>query len=126
MITEFHKQGSAFYLRCWIRKKKRSLASLFQRGAWVISRLLSRVFHRSEMARQGLMFEALTTAIRYMQRTQHIHRIMANYMPHNQRSGNLLARLGSRKRLRQSYLLIDGNGVTMLTALTTPDWTAGR
>lgn len=48
---------------------------------------------------QGLMYEALTVAIRYMQRTQHIHRIMANYMPHNQRSGNLLARLGSRKRV---------------------------
>ncbi len=28
---------------------------------------------------KGLMFEALTAAIRYMQRTQHIHRIMANY-----------------------------------------------
>ncbi|WP_234013096.1 GNAT family N-acetyltransferase, partial [Cronobacter dublinensis] len=35
---------------------------------------------------QGLMFEALTSAIRYMQRSQHMHRIMANYMPHNQRS----------------------------------------
>lgn len=45
---------------------------------------------------QGLMFEALTTAIRYMQRTQHIHRIMANYMPHNQRSGAAGA-LGVRK-----------------------------
>lgn len=44
------------------------------------------------------MFEALTAAIRYMQRTQHIHRIMANYMPHNKRSGDLLARPGLRKR----------------------------
>jgi hypothetical protein len=26
MISEFHKQGSAFYLRCSIRKKKRSSA----------------------------------------------------------------------------------------------------
>ena len=46
---------------------------------------------------QGLMFEALTAAIRYMQRTQHIHRIMANYMPHNKRSGDPLAR-GLRKK----------------------------
>ncbi len=58
---------------------------------------------------QGLMFEALTSAIRYMQRTQHIHRIMANYMPHNQRSGALLARLGFEKEgYAKDYLLIDG------------------
>ncbi len=44
------------------------------------------------------MYEALTSAIRYMQRTQHIHRIMANYMPHNKRSGDLLARLGFEKK----------------------------
>ncbi len=44
------------------------------------------------------MFEA-HVGIRYMQRTQHIHRIMANYMPHNQRSGALLARLGFEKRV---------------------------
>ncbi len=45
------------------------------------------------------MFEAPTAAaIRYMQRTQHIHRIMANYMPHNKRSGDLLARLGFEKK----------------------------
>ncbi len=51
---------------------------------------------------QGLMFEALTAAIRYMQRTQHIHRIMANYMPHNQRSARAAGAVGVRKRgLRQ-------------------------
>ena len=33
------------------------------------------------------MFEALQSAIRYMLRQQRMHRIMANYMPHNQRSG---------------------------------------
>ena len=77
---------------------------------------------------QGLMYEALTAAIRYMQRTQHIHRIMANYMPHNQRSGNLLARLGFEKEgYAKDYLLIDGEWRDhVLTALTTRDWTAGR
>ncbi len=70
---------------------------------------------------QGLMFEALTAAIRYMQRTQHIHRIMANYMPHNQRSGDLLARLGFEKEgYAKDYLLIDGEWRDhVLTALTT-------
>ena len=60
---------------------------------------------------QGLMFEALTAAIRYMQRTQHIHRIMANYMPHNKRSGDLLARLGFEKRVMQrTTSSLMGNG----------------
>ncbi|WP_348235441.1 GNAT family N-acetyltransferase, partial [Salmonella enterica] len=59
--------------------------------------------------RQGLMFEASTAAIRYMQRTQHIHRIMANYMPHNKRSGALLAGLGFAKQgYGEDYLVIDG------------------
>ena len=73
------------------------------------------------------MFEALTAAIRYMQRTQHIHRIMANYMPHNQRSGDLLARLGFEKEgYAKNYLLIDGQWPDhVLTALTTPDWDSG-
>ncbi|MEN1933222.1 GNAT family N-acetyltransferase [Escherichia coli] len=77
---------------------------------------------------KGLMFEALTAAIRYMQRTQHIHRIMANYMPHNKRSGDLLARLGFEKEgYAKDYLLIDGQWRDhVLTALTTPDWTPGR
>ncbi|EJA8914550.1 ribosomal protein S5-alanine N-acetyltransferase, partial [Escherichia coli] len=77
---------------------------------------------------KGLMFEALSAAIRYMQRTQHIHRIMANYMPHNKRSGDLLARLGFEKEgYAKDYLLIDGQWRDhVLTALTTPDWTPGR
>ncbi|MGS6274334.1 GNAT family N-acetyltransferase, partial [Enterobacter hormaechei] len=76
----------------------------------------------------GLMFEALTAAIRYMQRTQHIHRIMANYMPHNKRSGDLLARLGFEKEgYAKDYLLIDGEWRDhVLTALTTQEWTTGR
>lgn len=63
-----------------------------------------------------------------MQRTQHIHRIMANYMPHNKRSGALLARLGFEKEgYAKDYLLIDGQWRDhVLTALTTPLWTPGR
>ncbi len=58
---------------------------------------------------QGLMFEALTAAIRHMQRTQHIYRIMANYMPDKKRSGALLERLGFEKEgYAKDYLLIDG------------------
>ncbi len=40
------------------------------------------------------MSEALHETLRFMQRQQGMHRIMANYMPHNLRSGNLLAKHG--------------------------------
>jgi len=74
------------------------------------------------------MFEALQSLIRYMQRQQKMHRIMANYMPHNQRSGALLQRLGfEREGYAKDYLLIDGKWQDhILTALTYQDWTASR
>ncbi|MFW8253899.1 GNAT family N-acetyltransferase, partial [Klebsiella pneumoniae] len=69
---------------------------------------------------QGLMLEALQSLIRYMQRQQKRHRIMANYMPHNQSSGDLLTRLGfEREGYAKDYLLIDGKWQDhVLTALT--------
>ncbi|HEX9392721.1 MAG TPA: GNAT family N-acetyltransferase [Usitatibacteraceae bacterium] len=58
---------------------------------------------------QGLMSEALRTAIRYMFSTQKLHRIAANYRPANLRSGRLLARLGFRiEGYAPQYLFIDG------------------
>ncbi|GAA0476958.1 MULTISPECIES: ribosomal protein S5-alanine N-acetyltransferase [Tatumella] len=77
---------------------------------------------------QGLMQEALQAAIRYMQRQHKIHRIMANYMPRNQRSGNLLARLGFEKEgYARQYLLINGVWEDhVLTALTREDGSADK
>ena len=99
MITEFHKQGSAFYFALLDPEEKEII------GIANFSNVVRGSFHACYLGYsigqkwqgQGMMYEALTVAIRYMQRTQHIHRIMANYMPHNQRSGNLLARLGFEK-----------------------------
>ncbi|VEB60845.1 ribosomal-protein-alanine acetyltransferase [Salmonella enterica subsp. enterica] len=65
--------------RYLIRKKKKL-------SAWrIFSNVVRGSFHACYLGYsiaqkwqgQGLMFEALTAAIRYMQRTQHIHRIMA-------------------------------------------------
>ncbi|NYY77168.1 30S ribosomal protein S5 alanine N-acetyltransferase [Escherichia coli] len=99
MISEFHKQGSAFYFGLFDPDEKRLLAlPIFQCCSRLFSCLLSRLFDWAKWQGKGLMFEALSAAIRYMQRTQHIHRIMANYMPHNKRSGDLLARLGFEKK----------------------------
>jgi len=57
----------------------------------------------------GLMFEALDTAVRYAFGPLDFHRVMANYMPRNERSGRLLERLGFEKEgYAKRYLKIDG------------------
>ncbi|URL57400.1 ribosomal protein S5-alanine N-acetyltransferase [Luteibacter flocculans] len=58
---------------------------------------------------QGLMYEALDAAIRYAFGPLDFHRVMANYMPRNDRSGRLLERLGFEKEgYAKRYLKIDG------------------
>lgn len=74
---------------------------------------------------RGLMTEALPAAIRYVFDELHMHRIMANYLPHNQRSGKLLRKLGFVvEGYARDYLLIDGQWQDhILTSLTNPAWT---
>ena len=58
----------------------------------------------------GLMFEMLQASIQFVFTEYNLHRIMANYMPSNTRSGRLLARLGFQKEgLAKSYLKIAGS-----------------
>lgn len=59
---------------------------------------------------RGLMFEILSCGIEYMFIEQKLHRIMANYMPRNDRSGKLLKKLGFvEEGLAKSYLKINGS-----------------
>lgn len=130
MIGEMHRQGSAYYFVLLDPDEKTIYGvanfSNVVRGAFYACYLGYSLGEKSQGC--GLMFEALTAAIRYMQRTQRMHRIMANYMPHNKRSGDLLARLGfEREGYAKNYLLIDGIWRDhVLTALTTPNWTQKR
>lgn len=58
---------------------------------------------------QGYMYEGLNAAVDYAFSELGLHRIMANYIPHNQRSANLLARLGFEIEGRaRGLLLING------------------
>jgi ribosomal-protein-alanine N-acetyltransferase len=129
-INELQKQGSAYYFALLDPEEDQI------RGVANFTNVLRGSFYACYLGYslgekwqgQGLMFEAVQTAIRYMQRQQHIHRIMANYMPHNKRSGNLLQRLGfEREGYAKDYLLIDGKWQDhVLTALTTPNWIPPR
>jgi ribosomal-protein-alanine N-acetyltransferase len=71
---------------------------------------------------RGLMQEALEAAIGHVFGALRLHRIMANYLPHNRRSGGLLRRLGFvPEGYARDYLYIDGAWRDhVLTALTNP------
>jgi [ribosomal protein S5]-alanine N-acetyltransferase len=73
---------------------------------------------------RGLMREALQPAIEHVFDVRRLHRIEANYMPHNLRSGKLLRRLGfSVDGYARDYLLIDGKWEDhILTSLTNLKW----
>lgn len=71
---------------------------------------------------QGLMFEALSAGNRYIFEDLGLHRIMANYLPHNQRSGQLLHKLGFKVEGKAEKLLkINGRWEDhILTSLINP------
>lgn len=75
---------------------------------------------------RGLMREALAAATAFVFDQMGLHRIMANYMPRNERSGRLLEHLGfAREGLAKDYLLIAGRWEDhVLTALVNPRWVA--
>jgi len=58
---------------------------------------------------QGIMYEALNRAVTFMFERFKLHRIMANYMPRNERSGRLLKKLGfTVEGYARDYLKIAG------------------
>ncbi len=71
---------------------------------------------------QSYMSEALRTGIAYVFSTLQFHRIEANYLPHNQRSGRLLKHLGFVVNgYARDYLYIDGQWQDhILTSLLNP------
>lgn len=75
---------------------------------------------------KGYMSEALQASIDYVFKELKMHRIMANYMPHNQRSGNLLRKLGFVvEGYARDYLLINNQWQDhILTSLTNYRWKA--
>ncbi len=71
---------------------------------------------------RGLMHEVIQAGIAYMFDTQGLHRIMANHLPSNVRSEQLLRRLGfEREGYARAYLKIAGRWQDhVLNALVNP------
>lgn len=72
----------------------------------------------------GYMVEGLEGAIAYAFGPLNLHRIQANYMPHNARSGHVLERLGFViEGQAKDYLMINGAWRDhVLTSKTNLDW----
>ena len=75
-----------------------------------------------EQQGKGIMYEALTASTEYIFSEFKLHRIMANYLPRNKRSGDLLKRLGfTVEGEAKKFLKINGVWEDhILTALVEP------
>lgn len=73
---------------------------------------------------QGYMTEAGARLITYAFEELNLHRIMASYLPHNQRSANVLKRLGFEiEGTAREYLFINGKWQDhVMTSLVNPHW----
>jgi ribosomal-protein-alanine N-acetyltransferase len=73
---------------------------------------------------KGYMTEGLKAATEYLFQELNFHRVMANYMPHNRRSGNVLKRIGFViEGYARDYLLINGQWEDhIMTSLTNTNW----
>ena len=57
----------------------------------------------------GLMEETVRAVLSYLETEVGLHRVMANHLPHNERSAKLLGKLGfEREGYAKRYLRIDG------------------
>lgn len=73
---------------------------------------------------KGYMAEVLQAAINYVFQELNMHRVMANYIPQNRRSGNVLKKLGFVvEGYAREYLFINGQWQDhVLTSLTNKNW----
>jgi [ribosomal protein S5]-alanine N-acetyltransferase len=73
---------------------------------------------------QGLASEAAKSVIDYGFTSLNLHRIMANYIPTNERSGRLLTRLGfTIEGYARNYLNLNGQWCDhVMTSITNPNW----
>jgi ribosomal-protein-alanine N-acetyltransferase len=82
----------------------------------------------AEWQGRGLMFEALQAVIACAFSDLGLHRVQANYIPRNERSGRLLRRLGfGVEGYARDYLHVAGRWEDhLLTALVNPDWSTAH
>ena len=129
-IENMHVElGSGAAVRFWLHPREPGAPRLI--GAVSLSNIVLGPFRACYLGYQldrafegrGLMHEALTATIRFAFDELRLHRIMANYVPTNDRSGRVLRRLGFViEGYAHDYLFIGGCFRDhILTALTNPE-----
>ncbi|MEL7033683.1 MAG: ribosomal protein S5-alanine N-acetyltransferase [Pseudomonadota bacterium] len=110
-VAEDHKAGRALKLVIRARDGGKVLGvcnySNIIRGSFQACHL---GYSLAETAQgQGLMYEALEASLHHVFTKLNLHRVMANYIPENERSGRLLTRLGfEQEGFAKDYLHING------------------
>jgi [ribosomal protein S5]-alanine N-acetyltransferase len=124
-IEEQARAGTALRLVVLKRADRRKLIgsinfTAIQRGA-LLACVLGYSLAEKEQG-NGYMTEALRAAIDHVFRQLALHRVMANYIPRNVRSGRLLGRLGFViEGYARDYMLVNGRWEDhVLTALINP------
>ncbi|WP_428772389.1 ribosomal protein S5-alanine N-acetyltransferase [Vibrio sp.] len=125
-LSELHQHGLGYYLIIVDRQSQDVLGTIsFSQISRFPFHACSVGYSLGEQAQgRGIMTQALRLAVDYMFTIQNMHRIMASYMPRNQRSEAVLQRLGfQREGLARDYLLINDKWEDhVLTSLVNPDW----
>lgn len=125
-LNELHRMGLAYYCLIIHAETNEML------GTVSFSNLSRFPFHACNLGYSlakdaqgnGYMRKALRMALDYMFEVQKMHRIMAGYIPHNEKSAAVLKYLGFEKEgFAKDYLLIDGQWRDhILTSLINPNW----
>ena len=124
VIHQQFAQGTAVRFGLWDGERLIGVANITDiKGSPLHGALLGYTLARHAEGK-GLMFEALQAVMGYLFEARGLHRVSANYMPHNIRSGSLLRRLGFQvEGYARDYLLIDGKWEDhVLAAAANPKW----
>ena len=121
-------QGQALKLLLFRRDSPATLIGMLNFGNFIrgVFQSCTVGYSLAEAAQgQGYMTEALQVGIHHIFTEVKLHRVSANYLPHNQRSGRLLKRLGfSIDGYARDYLYIAGEWQDhVLTSLVNPSRT---
>lgn len=129
-LAELHKHKLAYYF-VLVRKGSDEICGVIN-----FSNLVRHPFYACHVGYsldehcqgQGIMRRALDAAVEWMFEEQHFHRVMAAYMPRNEKSAAVLRAAGFEKEGHaKDYLLINGRWEDhILTARTNPDWVQPR
>ena len=129
-LSELHKHAIGYYLLVIDKPSGEMLGTISFSNLTRFPFYACNVgYSLSENAQgRGVMTCALKLAVNYMFTIQNMHRIVAAYMPHNERSGAVLSRVGfEREGYAKNYLLINGKWSDhILTSLINPAWKPDR